>query len=200
MVVVTRLRALLVLGLSLLGACGRERSAEDTVRLYFASLGRDPIRAASLTSGLYQAEHGLRFSTSASVAAWGRRVRRGESSPAGAATPEAGRGAVDSEALVMWLATQAKDGFAERAESLSIEVLEARESRDTAEIVMRVRPPRAPAFRQHFSLSHDSAGRFVIDRIVQEGVEADSLPDAFVAAPSEERRRRLAAALGVPSD
>lgn len=100
----------------------------------------------------------------------------------------------------MWLATQIKPGFRERAGRLAPMVFAERVDERSAELTVRVSPPQAPAFVQRFSLSRDAGGRWWIDRIEQEGVERRNLADAFVAAPSEALRRRLAEALGVPAD
>jgi hypothetical protein len=184
----------------LAGACARESTPEQVVRLYFESLGRDPLRAGALVSEQFHARHGLRHATTAQVAAWSRRLR-GEALAA-TSEPRPSDPAIRSraEAELVWLATQIKEGFSERAALLSTSLLSAHQDGDSAEVAVRVTSPESSPFVQRFFLSRGEGGRWRIDRIEQEGVGERSLADAFVAAPSEALRRRLAAALGVPAD
>ncbi len=158
-------------------ACGVAPEPERVVALYFETLGRDPLRAGSLVSGELQAAHGLRH--------------------VGSTRAVEGRGRADSE--LVWLATQAKPVFAERAAKLSVSPLSVREAGGVAEVSVQVSSPGAPPFVQRFHLSRDVEGRWRIDRIDQDGVDGGNLADAFVAAPTEALRQRLAAALGVPA-
>jgi len=184
----------------LAGACARPATPERVVRLYFESLGRDPIRSGALVSESFHTRHGLRYSTSAQSADWDRRARSARQD-AHAETRQSGPAARSrSEAEALWLATQIKETFAERAALLSISPLSAHENGDAAEVAVRVASPESPPFVQRFFLSRGGDGRWRIDHIEQEGVDERSLADAFVAAPSEALRRRLAAALGVPAD
>jgi len=192
--------AVLLLLALLAGACVRPATPERVVSVYFKSLGSDPIRSGALLSASFHTRHGLRYSTSAQFADWDRRVRSG-GPDARMETRQSGPAARSrSEAEAMWLATQMKQGFAERAALLSISPLSVHENGDTAEVAVRVSSPESPPFVQRFWLSRGGDARWRIDRIEQEEVDERSLPDAFVAAPSEALRRRLAAALGVPAD
>ncbi len=190
------LAAVLLLAVS----CARERTPDDVVRLYFASIGRDPVRSGALVTEGFQMRHGMRYSTSAQAADWDRRVR---SAQPGMRMQERQAGPAArsrSEAEAMWLATQIKEGFTDRAARLSISPLAQTLNDDTAEVAVRIASPESPPFVQRFFLSSGTDGRWRIDRIEQEGVGERSLADAFVAAPSEALRRRLAAALGVPAE
>lgn len=169
------MRAVIVVAALALAACGGAPPPDRVVSRYFETLGRDPLRAGSLVSGELQAAHGLRH--------------------VGSTRPVDGRGRADSE--LVWLATQAKPVFAERAAMLSVSTSSVQEEGDVAEISVRVASPGAPPFVQRFFLSRDGTGRWRIDRIEQEGVTEANLADAFVAAPTEVLRQRLAAALGV---
>ena len=191
--------AIVALVLAALAAgCARERTPDEVVRLYFASLGRDPIRGASLVTEPFQLRHGLRHATTAQAADWARRVRGG--APAATAPPSASAARSRAEGELMWLATQIKEGYAEQAARLVVTPLASREEGGEAEIAVRVASPGAPGFVQRFFLARGPEASWRIDRIDQEGVTDASLADAFVAAPSEAMRRRLAAALGVPAD
>ena len=192
--------AVLLLLALLAGACVRQRTPEQAVALYFESLGRDPLRAGSLLSEQFHTRHGLRHATDAQIAAWSRLLRG--KSPAATSEVRASAPAAPSraEAELIWLATQIKEGFSERAAGLSVSPLSAHEDATSAEVAVRVAAPGVPPFVQRFWLSRGGDARWRIDRIEQEGVDEHSLPDAFVAAPSEMLRQRLAAALGVPAD
>jgi len=184
----------------LAGACVRQQTPEHVVALYFESLGHDPLRAGALLSEQFHTRHGLRHATSAQVAAWNRRLR-GESPVATSETRASAPAARSrAEAELIWLATQIKEGFSERAAQLSVSPLSAHQDATSAEVTVRVSAPGMPSFVQRFWLSRGGDARWRIDRIEQEGVDERSLPDSFVAAPSEALRRRLAAALGVPAD
>jgi len=192
--------AVLLLLALLTAACVRQRTPEQVVALYFESLGRDPLRAGSLLSEQFHTRHGLRHATSAQLAAWSRRLR-GEA-PLATSEVRVSAPAAPSraEAELIWLATQIKEGFSERAAQLSVSPLSAHQDATSAEVMVRIAAPGVPPFVQRFWLSRGGDARWRIDRIEQEGVDERSLPDAFVAAPSEALRQRLAAALGVPAD
>jgi hypothetical protein len=176
-------RAWLLATLCLAWACARPSTPEEVVRAYFASLGRDPLRCGSLVTGSFQRSNGFHFA----IAATG---------------VDAGQGAASTraEAEALWLATQTKTGFEARAARLAIAPLAATRSADAATVSVRVDAPGAPSFVQRFDLARGADGRWRIDRIVQEGVEPGNLADAFVAAPSEALRQRLAQSLGVHAD
>lgn len=178
--------------------CSHERTPGEVVQRYFASLGRDPIRAASLVTGSFQIRHGLRHATGAQVRSWTRRLRDGTSASPAAPSGQAARTRAEGE--ILWLATQIKEGYAERAARLIVTPLSSREGSAEAEIAVRIASPGAPAFVQRFFLVRASNGGWQIDRIDQEGVMDASLADAFVASPTDATRRRLAAVLGVPAD
>jgi len=187
------------LALLFIVGCRAPATPTQTVVAYFRTLGRDPIRSADLLSDAFQMRHGLHMGTSAEMRDWERRFR----SPG---APVEAREQGDSprslhHAEIAWLATQTKPAFRELAAALRAIPLEERIAGDQAVVTVRVLAPRAPSFVQRFVLSRDSAiARWQIDRIDQEEVEAQNLAVAFVAAPSEDLRRRLAAALGVPVD
>lgn len=193
-------RRRLVLAALLVGACAQPATPERVVDLYFESLGRDPLRAGAVVSADFQSRHGLHHATTAEFAALSKRRREGRPGAEGAAAREEPAASTRAEAELIWLAVQIKEGFADRAARLSISPLSVRENGDTAEVAVRIASPESPPFVQRFFLSRGTDGRWRIDRIEQEGIGERSLADAFVAAPSEALRRRLAAALGVPAD
>lgn len=185
---------------ALLAGCARERAPDDVVRLYFASIGRDPIRAASLLTESFQLRHGLRHATSVQVADWKRRVHAGEHASSVSQRAAGSVARTRSEAEALWFATQIKDGYAQQAARLSVTPISTHTQDATAEVAVRISSPGVPSFVQRFFLARGPDARWRIDRIEQEGVTDASVADAFVAAPTDAMRRRLAAVLGVPAD
>ncbi len=182
-----RKAALLLVGLALVLACPREPpSAEATVRAYFATLARDPVRNLSLTSPRFQHAHGLRFVTTAEAQ---RRLRGERPQEIERAEPTSTDGA-----RVAWLMTQMKPEFLRLARGLALETVSVEESQDRALVGVRVSSPGAPAFRQRFRLSRAApADAWRIDGIEQEGLVRANLRAAAVAYPRaaiEERLRR----------
>jgi hypothetical protein len=135
--------------------------------------------------------------TSAEMRDWERRILRPGAPTEARVQEDSPRSLHDAE--IAWLATQTKPAFRELAAALRAMPLEERIAGDQAEVTVRVLAPRTPSFVQRFTLSRDSATAcWQIDRIDQEAVDEQNLAVAFVAAPSEALRRRLAAALAVP--
>jgi len=187
------------LALLLFCGCGTPSTPTETVIAYFRTIGRDPIRSADLLSDAFQARHGLHVATSAEMRGWEQRLR----GSSGASVEAPGQGDTPRSlhhAEIAWLGTQMKPVFRELAAALRATPLEEQIEGDRAEVAVRVLAPQTPSFVQRFTLSRDSAtARWRIDRIDQAEVDERNLPAAFVAAPSEELRRRLAAALAVPA-
>ncbi len=194
------MRSAPALALLLFCGCGAPCTPTETVVAYFRTLGRDPIRSADLLSDTFQAQHGLRVVTSAEMRSWERRIRSGS----GQAVEASEQGDIPRSlhhAELAWLATQTKRAFRELAAALHPTPLEERINGDQAVVTVRVFAPQATPFMQRFTLSRESTtAPWRIDRIDQGDVDRRSLPAAFVAAPSEELRRRLAAALAVPAE
>lgn len=172
-------------------ACGAPpRTPGDVVAVYFATLGRDPIRSLPLTTENFHRAHGLSIVTTSEARAW-----RGGAQLPDAAAPER----VD-RAQVAWLAIQNRADFARIAGELVATPLSTEEAGDVATVAVTVAPAHAPPFRQIFRLTReapDSAWR--IDGIEQSGVEPGSEAAAFVAHPSEAARRGIERRLRSPA-
>lgn len=187
---------------SLLAALACQRAADTpaaVVELYLHSLGRDPLRAISLTTSDFQRRHGLHMVTSAEVAAWQRRLEHG--GPAEAPTVEAPAPRSDDERRIAWLSVQIKPAYIELAARLQCVVTE-QQSLDArhATVTVEIGGAAAPPFTQVFELVRESPGHWRIDHVEQQGVVQGNLAAALVANPTEDTRRRLAASLGVPPD
>jgi len=177
-------------------ACARPAAdPSQVVTSYLRSLGRDPLRAIARVTPGFQQRHGLHLATSAQVERWQERVREG--APAPAAPPAAPP--TPEEARVSWLSVQVKPAFRDELARLAWHVATSRQDDDRhAMVTVRIEPVDAPAFEQIFHLVRGDGSRpWRIDRVEQQGVGAANLAAAFVANPTEELRRRLAAELGV---
>jgi len=175
--------------LAALLACGRrETTPPELVERYFACLGRDPIRGLALLSPAFHDGHGLRLGSHVAHPAQGpaSQALHGEGPPP----------SLDEERLA-WLAVQRSAAFRGLARRLTAQILDVHRSGPLAEVRVRVSLPRGPAFVQRFRLSRvaSSAG-WRIDAVSQEGVLEGSRLAAFVAHPTEARRRRLAREIG----
>jgi hypothetical protein len=167
------LRALLLLATGAL-ACGQAPdSPGETVKRYFACLGRDPVRSLELLSPAFHASHGLRL---------------------GAAVDQAAARDPLAAARVAWLSVQRAGAFQEGARHLAAEIVKVSEEAAAAEVVTRVLPARGTAFVQRFQLSRPD-GRWRVDAVAQEQVGPQSRLAAFVAHPTETGRRELAEVL-----
>jgi len=187
------------LALLLLCGCRAPATPTQTVVAYFSTLGRDPIRSADLLSDAFQMRHGLHMGTSAELRDWERRSRSPEAPMEPRKQEDSARSLHHAE--IAWLATQTKPAFRELAAALHPVPLEERIAGEQALVTVRVLAPKTPSFVQRFTLSrHAATACWQIDRIDQEEVDEQNLAVAFVAAPSEDLRRRLAAALSLPVD
>jgi hypothetical protein len=226
----------LVLACAFTAACREEqRTPEACVLAYLHALGRDPLRAAELLTEDFHERHGLRVATSAQVDAWLQRelgagpAARAVQEPRAAgpfSTRDQPAGStrlrVIHEAQIAWLSVHLKSFYREIAARLEPRIEDVTIDGDRAEVVVALRTPQSPPFRQRFQLvrtpadlvrmpahlvripAHLARGpsrlAWRIDRVEQEGVVPANLPAAFVAYPSEALRRQLAARINVSPD
>jgi hypothetical protein len=174
-----------------LAACGAQPLASgDVVAVYFASLGRDPMRSLPITTEAFHRAHGLALVTTSEARAWrgGAQLAAKPSGPDGIAAPEP----VD-RAQVAWLAIQDRDEFARVASELVATPTDVQEAGDVATVTVTVAPARAEPFLQTFRLTREAPGScWRIDAIAQSGVGPGNEVAAFVAHPTEPARRAIA--------
>jgi hypothetical protein len=171
-----------------LAACGDARPATPgaVVEAYFRAVGRDPLRTLPLLSTAFHEAHGLRVVTTAEALATAP-----HGAPAAPADPEERVPLAVDRLQLGWLAVQSRPVFAARLATLSVEPLREEAAEATAAVAVRVSPPGAPLFEQHFSLSRGPGGAWRIEGAWQTGVVDGNRLDAFVAHPNEAARRQL---------
>lgn len=160
-------RTLLLLAVAA-GCGGAPAAPQDVVALYFRSLGRDPVRSASLLTPDFHRRHGLRIHS-----AW---------------TAEASSETEFrlSSAELAWMGVQRRPEYFAYAPQLSAEITDVTSEHDRhAVVTTRVAGPGAPPFTQRFFLLRAGPGAaWQVDRIeLQERVPANKIA-AFVASPS----------------
>jgi len=173
-----------------LAACGGQpRTPGDVVALYFASLGRDPMRSLPITTEAFHRAHGLGPVTTAEARAW-----RG-----GAQIEIAAPERVD-RAQLAWLAIQNRGEFARVASELVATPKDVQEAGEVATVTVTVARGRAEPFQQSFRLIREApASGWRIDAITQSGVGPDNEVAAFVAHPTEPVRRAIAERVRPPA-
>jgi hypothetical protein len=183
----TRIGVALAAALLLAGCARAPASPRDAVDAYFRALARDPLRTLPLLTPGFHRQHGVHAVTTAEA------QRAFGVEPA---APSASAAEVALDRLELgWLMVQSRGAFAKTLAGLGVEPL--REERDgaTAQVVVRVTPPRGGPFEQTFHLAEDERGGWRIDGVEQAGVGADNLSAAFVAHPTEAVRRRIESSL-----
>jgi len=151
-------------------ACGAmPGEPADVVRLYFETLGRDPIRNADLGSAAFHASHGLHLR------------RRAPPVPGAPPTPDPNP---LQFAQMNWIDTERLAWYRRYIPLLHFEITrmsrEGREATVTARVAIEGRPP----FTQHFWLSQPEGGPWRIDHIEQEGVESTARIASFFTYPN----------------
>ena len=180
-----------------LAACGgQSRTPGDVVALYFASLGRDPMRSLPITTEAFHRAHGLGPVTTSEARAWrgGAQIAK-PSGPDRIAAPER----VD-RAQLAWLAIQNRGEFARVASELVATPKDVQDAGAIATVTVTVARGQAEPFLQSFRLIREApASGWRIDAIAQSGVGPGNEVAAFVAHPTEPVRRAIAERVRPPA-
>ncbi len=153
-------------------ACGAiPEESEDVVRLYFSTLGRDPIRNADLGSAALHESHHLRSPHPAPVQRPHDLLRAPTS--------------LLELQQMSWMNAQMAPWYQRYIPLLHFEITDRQQSENDAHVSARVSIEGRPPFTQHFTLSRPAGGSWRIDRIEQEGVEAAAKTASFFTWPRE---------------
>jgi hypothetical protein len=160
--VVVRRRALALLPIVLAcAACGPpQRTPTQTVELYFAARGHDPIRTLALLTPEFHARHGLRFEDVRGVPPWrtpagGRPEAEGRLEPA---PPTDDRELELERARHGWLSVQMEPFMRRLVPRLGARVLSEAIEGDAAVVKVIVAAGRAARVEVGFRLGRDAPG------------------------------------------
>lgn len=160
-------------------ACGAiPDEPENVVRLYFMTLGRDPIRNADLGSAVFHASHGLRSPHPAPLLRPGQLVLRPEDLLRGPSS-------LLELQQMSWMYAQHPPWYQRYVPLLHFEITDLKQGESEARVSAKVSIEGKPPFTQHFALSRPDGGSWRIDRIEQEGVDAIASTAAFFTWPRE---------------